>query len=53
MEMALGDHPCKFVQRVDRMVKELEMVDQPVEVKDVGIVVLSALTFQYDAEFEC
>ena len=50
MEMELGDHPRKFLLRVDHMVKELERVDRPVDAKDVDIVILSGLTSQYDTE---
>ena len=50
MEMELGEHPRKFLLRVDQMVKELERVDRPVDAKDVDIVILSGLTSQYEAE---
>ena len=50
MKMELGEHPRKFLLRVDQMVKELERVDRPVDPKDIDIVVLSGLTPQYDAE---
>ena len=50
MKMELGEHPRKFLLRVDQMVKELEQVDRPVDPKDIGIVILSGLTPQYDAE---
>jgi len=48
--MELGEHPRKFLLRVDQMVKELERVDRPVDAKDVDIVTLSGLTSQHDAE---
>ena len=50
MKMELGEHPRKFLLRVDQMVKELERVDRPVDSKDIDIVILSGLTPQYDAE---
>ena len=50
MNMELGEHPRKFLHRVDQMVKELERVDRPVDTKDIDIVILSRLTPQYDAE---
>ena len=50
MKMELGEHPQKFLLRVDEMVKELERVDRLVDPKDIGIVILSGLTLQYDAE---
>ena len=49
-KMELGEHPRKFLLRVDQMAKELERVDRPVDPKDIGIVILSGLTPQYDAE---
>ena len=49
-KMELGEHPRKFLLRIDQMVKELERVDRPVDSKDVDIVILSGLTSQYDAE---
>ena len=50
MKMEMGEHPRKFLLRVDQMVKELERVDQAVDLKDIDIVVLSGLTPQYDAK---
>ena len=50
MKMELGEHPRKFLLRVDQMAKELERVDRPVDSKDIDIVILSGLTPQYDAE---
>ena len=50
MKMELGEHPQKFLLRVDQMVKGLERVDRPVDPKDIDIVILSGLTPQYDAE---
>ena len=50
IKMEPGDHPRKFLLRVDQMVKEMERVDRPVNPKGIGIVVLSELTPQYDAE---
>ena len=50
MKMERGEHPQKFLLRVDQMVKELERVDRPVDPKDIDIVILSGLTPQYDAE---
>ena len=50
LKMELGEHPRKFLLRVDRMVKELERVGRPVDPKDVDIVILSGFTDQYDAE---
>ena len=50
MKMELGEHPRKFLLRVDQMVQELEQVDRPVDPKDIDIVILSGLTPQYDAE---
>ena len=49
-KMELGEHPQKFLCRVDQMMKELERVDWPVDPKDINIVILSGLTPQYDAE---
>ena len=50
MKMELGEHPRKFLLRVDQMVKELERVDWSVDPKDIDIVILSGLTPQSDAE---
>ena len=50
MNMELGEHPRKFLLRVDQMVKELERVGRPVDPKDIDIVILSGLTPQDDAE---
>ena len=50
MKMELGEHPRKFLLRVDQKVKELERVDRLVDPKDTDIVILSGLTPQYDAE---
>ena len=50
-KMELGEHPRKFLFRVDPMVKEPERVNRPVEPKKIDIVILSRLTPQYDAEF--
>ena len=47
--MEVGEHPQKFLLRVDQMVKELER-DRPVDPKDIDIVILSGLTLQYDAK---
>ena len=49
-KMELGEHPRKFLPRVDQMVKELERVDLHLNPKDIDIVILSGLTPQYDAE---
>ena len=49
-KMELGEHPRKFLLRVDQMVKELERVDWPVDPKDIDIVILSGRTPQYDAD---
>ena len=49
-KMELGEHPQKFLLRVDQMLKELERVDRTVDPKDIDIVMLSGLTPQYDAE---
>ena len=49
-KMELGEHPRKFLIRVDQMVNELERVDRPVNPKDIDIVILSGLTPQYDVE---
>ena len=48
--MELGEHPQKFLLRLDQMLKELERVDWPVGPKDIDIIMLSGLTPQYDAE---
>ena len=48
MKMELGEHPRKFLLRVDRMVKELERVDRPVDPKNIDNVILSGLTSQHD-----
>ena len=50
MKMELGEHPQKFLLRVDQIVKELKRVDRPVDPKDIDIVLLSGYTPQYDAE---
>ena len=50
MKMELGKHPQKFLLCVDQIMKELELVDRPVDLKDIDIVILSGLTPQYDAE---
>ena len=50
MKMELGQHPQKFLLRVDQMVKDLERVDRPVDPKDIDVVILSGLALQYDAE---
>ena len=50
MKMELGEHPQKFLFRVNQMVKELERVDAPVDSKDFDIVILSGLTPEYDVE---
>ena len=50
MKIALGEHPRKFLIRVDQMAKELERVDRPVDPKDIDIAILSGFTPQYDAE---
>ena len=50
MKMELGEHPRKFLLRVDQMVKELERMDRPVDPKDIDIVILNGLAPQYDAE---
>ena len=50
MKMELGEHPRKFLLRVDQMLKELERVDQSVDPKDIDVVILIGLTTQYDAE---
>ena len=50
-KMELGEHPRKFLLRVDQMVKELDRADRPVDPKDINVVILSGLTPQYDAEF--
>ena len=49
-KMELGEHPRKFLLRIDQMVKELERVDRPVDPKDIDIIILSGLTPQYDAK---
>ena len=53
MKMELGEHPRKFLLRVDQMVKELERVDRPVDSKDIDIVILSGLTPNTTPRFEC
>ena len=50
MKMELGEHPRKFLLRVDQMAKDLERVDRPVDSKDIDMVILSGLTPQYDAK---
>ena len=50
MKMERGEHPQRFLLRVDQMVKELERVDRPVDPKNIDIVILSGLTPQYDAK---
>ena len=49
-KIELGEHPRRFLLRVDQMVKELEQVDRPVDSKDIDIVILSGLTSQYNDE---
>ena len=46
----MGEHPRKFLLRVDQMIKDLERVGRPVDPKDIDIVILSGLTPQNDAE---
>ena len=46
MKMELGEHPRKFLLRVDQMVKELEWVGRSVDPKDNDIVILGGLTPQ-------
>lgn len=41
MKIELGCHPRTFLLRVDQMVVELENVEQPVDLKDIVIVILS------------
>ena len=50
IKMEMGEHPRKFLLRVDQTVKELEQVDLPVDPKDIDLVILNGLTPQYDAE---
>ena len=50
MKMELGEHPRKFLLRVDQMVKKLERVDRPVVLKDIDVVILSGLTPHYHPE---
>ena len=50
MKMELGEHPRKYLLRVEKIVKELERVERPVDPKDADIVILSGLASQYDAE---
>ena len=50
MKMELGEHPREFLLRVDRIVKELEQVDRPMDPKNIDIVILNGLTPLYDAE---
>ena len=50
MKMELGEHPRKFLLRVDQLVKELEQVGRPVDSKDIDIVILRGPTPQYDAK---
>ena len=50
MKMKLREHPRKFLLRVDQTVKELERVDRPVDPKGIDVVILSALTPQYDVK---
>ena len=50
MKMEPGEHPRKFLLRVDQMVKELERVNRPVDAINIDIVILSGPTPQYDAE---
>ena len=50
VKMVPGEHPQKFLDLVDQMVKELERVDLPVDPKDIDIVILSGLTPQYEAK---
>ena len=49
-KMELGEHPWKFLLRVDQMAMELERVDRPVDPKDIDIVILSGPTPQYGAK---
>ena len=50
MKMELGEHPRKFLLRVEQTVKELERADRLVDPKDIDVVILSGLTLQYDTE---
>ena len=45
-----GRTPTNLLLRVDQILKEVEQVDQPMDPKDIDIVILSGLTPQYDAE---
>ena len=49
-KVEVGEHPRKFLLRVDQMMKDLERVDRPVDPKDIDIVILSGLMPEYDAE---
>ena len=49
--MELEEHPWrKLLLCVDQILKELEQIDQPMDPKDIDIVILSGLSPQYDAE---
>ena len=50
LKMELGEHPTQFFLRMDRLVKDMERVGRPTLEKDTDIVLLSALSSQYDAE---
>ena len=47
MKMKLGEQPRKLVHS---MVTDVERIDRPVVIKNVGIVILSELNDQYDIE---
>lgn len=49
MKIELGEHPWKFLLRVDQRVKELERVARPMDPKNVDIVIVRGRTSQYDA----
>ena len=48
--MEVGEHPRKYLLRIDRLVRELKRVGRPVDPKDVDVVIISGLSSQYDAE---
>ena len=49
IKMELGEHPRQFFLRVDRLVKEMKRVGRPTIEKDIDILLLSALSSQYNA----
>lgn len=50
IEMELGENLREYLLRADRMVKELERVNRPVNLEDIDVAILRGLTSQCDAK---